>query len=243
MVEIRSPKRDLHVAIFGRDPGVRLSVEAIVRADDDLAWADSLDSVEATIGLCESDRVDVLLIDSDSDPDWKLCLMLTRLFPRLTVIGLLGAGSRSPVSSSWALLHGARGIVGLDAETDQLCLAIKGAVRSGHYVDPGLETSSAPATQPGPWPGKPLSAREYEVLLLIADGRTAEQIGRRLGIAADTVRTHVCRTLRKLEARDRAHAVALAYQRCLLPRGPFPPTRATVATRGAGRVHELGRPS
>jgi DNA-binding NarL/FixJ family response regulator len=219
--------RVLRVAVFGRLPALRRSVEAIVRADDELVWVDAVCSVDSVITLCESARMDVLLIDSDSDPDWKLCLMLTRLFPRLTVVGLLGDADRSPVASSWALLHGAKGIVGVDAETERLGMAIRGAVRRGHHVDSGLAVRAAAAPQKTELRGKPLSAREYDVLLLIADGRTAEQIGHRLGIAADTVRTHVCHILRKLNARDRAHAVAISFQRSLLPgRLPAPATGA-----------------
>ena len=206
----------MRVAVFARLPSLRRSVEAIVRADHALAWVGSVCSVDSAVKLCEAAQLDVLLIDSGSDPEWKLCLMLTRLFSSLTVVGLLGDADRSPVASSWALLHGAKGIVGIDAETERLGVAIRGAVNRGHHVDSGLVVATSPAPL-GSERGKPLSAREYEVLLLIAEGRTAEQIGHRLGIAADTVRTHICHILRKLNARDRAHAVAVSFQRSLLP--------------------------
>jgi DNA-binding CsgD family transcriptional regulator len=45
---------------------------------------------------------------------------------------------------------------------------------------------------------------------------TAEKIGQRLSISAGTVRTHIYRLLRKLNARDRAHAVALSFRMSLL---------------------------
>jgi DNA-binding NarL/FixJ family response regulator len=207
----------LRVAVFSRLQSLRHGIEAIVRTDNGLAWVAGVCNVDSAVKLCESARLDVLLIESDSDPEWKLCLMLTRLFPSLTVVGLLGDAARSPVASSWALLHGAKGIVGIDAETERLGMAIRGAVSRGHHVDSGLKVPTTPAPRQAELRGKPLSAREYEVLLLIAEGRTAEQIGHRLGIAADTVRTHVCHILRKLNARDRAHAVALSFQRSLLP--------------------------
>jgi DNA-binding NarL/FixJ family response regulator len=207
----------LRVAFFSRLPSLRGSVEAIVRADHELVWVGAVFSVDSTVQLCEAANVDVLLIDSDSDPEWKLCLMLTRLFPKLTVVGLMGDDARGPVALSWAILHGAKGIVGIDAETERLGMAIRGAISRGHHVDSGLAVSSPAAPQRSALQGKPLSAREYEVLLLIAEGRTAEQIGHRLSISADTVRTHVCHILRKLNARDRAHAVALSFQMALLP--------------------------
>jgi DNA-binding NarL/FixJ family response regulator len=235
-------RRVLRVAVFSRTPALCRSVEAIIRADDELAWVDAVCSVDSAVKLCESARADVLLIDSDGDPDWKLCLMLTRLFPRLTVVGLLGDADRSPVASSWALLHGAKGIVGVDAETERLGVAIRGAVHRGHHVDSGLAVSTPPAGHKADVRDKPLTAREYEVLLLVADGRTAEQIGHRLGIAADTVRTHVCHILRKLNARDRAHAVAVAFRRSLLP-GRLPsPTDSTGDFSATKAINELDRP-
>jgi DNA-binding NarL/FixJ family response regulator len=209
--------RLLRIAVFSRLQSLRRGIEAIVRTDNGLAWVAGVCNVDSAVKLCESERLDVLLIESDSDPEWKLCLMLTRLFPSLTVVGLLGDAARSPVASSWALLHGAKGVVGIDAETERLGMAIRGAVGEGHHVDSGLAVPTTPAPRQGELRGKPLSAREYDVLLLIAEGRTAEQIGHRLGISADTVRTHVCHILRKLNARDRAHAVALSFQLSLLP--------------------------
>ncbi len=56
-----------------------------------------------------------------------------------------------------------------------------------------------------------LSPREREVLALIARGYTTGEIARSLWISEDTVRTHVKRVLGRLEARTRAHAVAIAF--------------------------------
>jgi DNA-binding CsgD family transcriptional regulator len=57
-----------------------------------------------------------------------------------------------------------------------------------------------------------LTARELDVLELVAEGYSTAEIARALWITEDTVRTHVKRTLARLEARTRAHAVAIAYR-------------------------------
>jgi DNA-binding CsgD family transcriptional regulator len=57
---------------------------------------------------------------------------------------------------------------------------------------------------------KSLTARQREVLLLVAAGCTGEQIGRRLGVRSTTVTRHLTGVYRYLGAQDRAHAVALA---------------------------------
>lgn len=57
-----------------------------------------------------------------------------------------------------------------------------------------------------------LSLRELEVLELIAEGYSSGDIARALWISEETVRTHVRRILRRLGARTRAHAVAIAFR-------------------------------
>jgi DNA-binding CsgD family transcriptional regulator len=61
-----------------------------------------------------------------------------------------------------------------------------------------------------------ITARERDVLELVAGGYSTPEIARALWITEDTVRTHVKRILVRLEARTRAHAVAIAYREGLI---------------------------
>ncbi|ADD40676.1 transcriptional regulator, LuxR family [Stackebrandtia nassauensis DSM 44728] len=61
-----------------------------------------------------------------------------------------------------------------------------------------------------------LSEREHQVLLGIAGGKSNAEIGRELYVTEDTIKTHARRAYRKLGARDRAHAVALAFRQNIL---------------------------
>lgn len=61
-----------------------------------------------------------------------------------------------------------------------------------------------------------LTAREREVLLLIAGGNSNGTIAKQMQLSADAVRTHLSRLFRKLGVHDRAHAVAVGYQLGLL---------------------------
>ncbi|MFF3389859.1 response regulator [Streptomyces sp. NPDC002669] len=61
-----------------------------------------------------------------------------------------------------------------------------------------------------------LTTREREVVALVAQGMSNEEITRELVISPATTKTHVSRALAKLDARDRAHLVALAYQNGLI---------------------------
>ena len=76
------------------------------------------------------------------------------------------------------------------------------------------EASGAPPAASAPPPcGSPLSAREQEVLGLLAMGASGAEIAERLFISPATVRTHIGNAMEKLGARTRAHAIALALQR------------------------------
>ncbi len=68
------------------------------------------------------------------------------------------------------------------------------------------------------WPSgaEHISARELEVLQLIANGRGNRQIAHELFLSEETIKTHVQRVLRKLQAESRAHAVAIALRNRLI---------------------------
>lgn len=61
-----------------------------------------------------------------------------------------------------------------------------------------------------------LSPRQFEVLTFIADGVPSVEIGERLGLSYNSIRTHRMKVLRKLGVNDQAHAVAVAYRRGIL---------------------------
>lgn len=62
-----------------------------------------------------------------------------------------------------------------------------------------------------------LTDREMEVLAFTADGLTQQEIGRRMFVSVDTVKTHRAKLFRKLDARNAPHAVSRGYQTGLLP--------------------------
>jgi DNA-binding NarL/FixJ family response regulator len=125
-----------------------------------------------------------------------------------------------------ALAAGASGFLLKSLPPEELVAAVRVAARGDALVDPSVTrrlvarftASIAPASAPaeipaGPAPGLDrLTARENEVLLLIAAGYSNTEIGARLYIGDETVKTHVSRILAKLGLRDRVHAVVYAYR-------------------------------
>jgi DNA-binding NarL/FixJ family response regulator len=106
---------------------------------------------------------------------------------------------------------GAHALILKDAPLGDLVHALD-AIRAGRrYVDPALARVALGATS------KPsLTPREAEVLGHVADGLSHDEIGRQLSISPETVRTHVRKACKRLNARTRTHAVATALRQGLL---------------------------
>jgi DNA-binding NarL/FixJ family response regulator len=113
-----------------------------------------------------------------------------------------------------ALDAGARGLVLKESPLPDLIRAVETVLNGGTYVDPVLAGSFARGHRESELPE--LTRRERDVLRLLADGLSNEEIGRRLFLAPETVRTHVRKAMRKLDANTRTQAVAEALRRSLI---------------------------
>jgi DNA-binding NarL/FixJ family response regulator len=132
-----------------------------------------------------------------------------------------------------ALRAGASGFLGKDVDADTLLTAIR-TVASGDALLSPLATRALisrflAAPEPGAHLAPPeslaaLTAREREVMALAAEGHSNAEIADRLVVSPLTVRTHVHRAMTKVNARDRAQLVVIAYQSGLVQPTP-PPSR------------------
>jgi len=126
--------------------------------------------------------------------------------PRARVIMLSSFGG--PENVFRAFQAGARAYFLKDVKGRDLVDAIR-AVHAGQRPLPPEIASCLAERLPSP----ELSARETEILRLIANGQTNKQIATRLGISEGTVRVHASNVFAKLGCSDRAQAVAVAFQR------------------------------
>jgi DNA-binding NarL/FixJ family response regulator len=118
-----------------------------------------------------------------------------------------------------ALRHGASGFLLKDTGPAELLRAIRSVVDGGTLMSPSVTgtlvrefVATAPRT-PRPHPAlHSLTEREREVVVLVADGLSNDEIAARLVISPATARTHVSRAMVKLGARDRAQLVVFAYR-------------------------------
>ena len=116
-----------------------------------------------------------------------------------------------------ALRAGASGFVLKDDPPEQLLAAIRTVAAGDALLSPAVTTKVIRQFTRVPRPSPPkefeeLSARELDVLRLIARGLSNAEIGKELYISETTVKTHVTHILQKLNLRDRVQAVVLAHQ-------------------------------
>jgi len=106
---------------------------------------------------------------------------------------------------------GARGYALKAGSIEELRSAVARVAAGGTYVDPRLDRVLLSERATSRLPN--LSPREREIMHLMAEGGTAQDVAARVGVSVETVRTHVRNVIRKLQARNRVHAIAIALQR------------------------------
>ncbi|WP_329532031.1 response regulator transcription factor [Streptomyces sp. NBC_01450] len=124
-----------------------------------------------------------------------------------------------------ALRAGARGYLTKDAGGDEIVRAVESVLSGDAGLSPSvqrrlLERLSEPAAAPEPdalvEPPDGLTTRETEVLLLIAEGLTNQEIARKLHVSTATVKTHINNLFAKTGLKDRAQAVRYAFGKGLV---------------------------
>ena len=117
-----------------------------------------------------------------------------------------------------AVSEGAAGYLPKSATREAVCDAVVAVARGQSVLDPDLQTGLLDQVRArGVDDARPvLTAREHEVLSLMAAGMSAPEIGEHLFIAASTVKTHMAHLYEKLGVSDRAACVAEAMRRGLL---------------------------
>jgi two-component system response regulator DesR len=132
-----------------------------------------------------------------------------RTAPGTAVLLYTGYGDRALLTE--ALDAGVGGFVLKEAPLDDLLQAVRRVAAGKSYVDPVLAASAI-----GPSTAPQLTPRERDVLRLLADGLSNDEIGKQLFIAAETVRGYIRKAMEKLGADTRTEAVALALRQRLI---------------------------
>lgn len=160
--------------------------------------------------LTETGAFDVAVVEldpgerSDSDPGGASRIRaLRKAMPGTGIVAHARRAERHAVAEAFEA--GASAYVAKTSPPEALEQAIEAAVDSHRYVDPATNGSRSPLTR-----------RQRQVVQLLANGVSTDGAGHRLGVTAETVRAHAKAMIRRLEARDRAHAVAIALRSGLI---------------------------
>ena len=153
-------------------------------------------------------EADVLLLDL-SMPGISGIDLITRLRTHFTELPILVLSMRNePQVARQALKAGASGYLTKDNEPEMLVVAIRKTVAGGRFIDPLLaEQLVFDSEQSGIAPHEQLSAREMQILSLLARGRSVNEIAAELMISNKTVSTHKAHLMQKMNFMNNAELV------------------------------------
>jgi DNA-binding NarL/FixJ family response regulator len=196
--------------IVDEHPVVRAGIRAVLQS----AWGEpevvDAPTVEDASAVLDGSPPDVVIVDP-----WRAGVELQEMVDRLAeqldapiVIFTSDGGARL---LSEALKAGVKGYVRKDSPSDDRIRAVEAARAGEFYVDPGLSSTIVLDEA-----DRTLSARQREILQMLADGMQTDAVAEKLGLSTETVRTHTKRILAKLEASTRTQAVAIGIRHGLI---------------------------
>jgi DNA-binding NarL/FixJ family response regulator len=217
----------IRVVIADDQAMVRAGFALILNTEPDIEVVGEANDGEHAVAVAEDLQPDVVLMDVQ--------------MPKLDGIGATGridqdggAGSRVLILTTFerddyvfeALRAGASGFLLKDSPRHDLIAAVRAAAAGDALLAPSVTrrlievfARRPPETSPSPSRLASLTARERDVLLLLARGRSNAEIAAGLFVSEATVKTHVGNLLAKLGLRDRVQAVILAYETGLVVPG------------------------
>jgi DNA-binding NarL/FixJ family response regulator len=193
---------------------LRKGVAALLESEDDIRVIGQAASGPETLALVERRRPDVLIVDlrMPGMDGVEICRRVKEMDVGTTVVVYSAFDELEALDR--ALEAGAHGYVLKSAPPRELIRAVHMVCEGRRYIDPALAGNLIDHREATP--ASTLSAREAEVLQLLSDGLTTDAVGKELFLSPTTVRSYAENAMRKLEARNRVHAVAQALRMGLL---------------------------
>lgn len=219
------PERPTRVLIVEDHEAIARGLELLLRREA-IEIAGSARSLADATRLLERRVADVIVLDILLVGEDGLELVAPAKERGIKV--LLYTGSTDPATIAAARAAGADGVAAKTGTPAEFIEAVRAVARGEPFVDPHLPQ---PAARERPAAGS-LTAREREIVALLSQGLTGEEIATRLFLSPATVRTHVRNAMNRTGARTRAHLVTFA--------GQLPVGRGDARDRPSG--HRSGRP-
>lgn len=175
-------------------------------------YGDRVQVIDLDIAEPEPGRIDLLLRDAPDEEHTAEAVKLARSWDAKLVVF---SWSQHPARVAWALTHGAAGYILKSLPAQEILSGLE-LVHAGSLVRPpppaGQESTSGVRTPR-------LTRRETEVVLLIASGRSNEQIASLLFLSINSIKSHIRSAYRKMGVTRRSQAVTWAFVHGMVPEG------------------------
>lgn len=195
---------------------VRSGLAAFLRAYDDLQLIGEARNGQEAVSLCKRETPDVILMDlmmPEMDGIAATRAILAA-HPQVKVIAMTSFEQEELVQG--VLAAGAISYLLKNVTADELAKAIRDAASGRSTLAPEAARVLVQATRPTEQPWGDLTEREREVLNLVVQGRSNQQIAEAMVISIATVKAHVSSILSKLGVSSRAEAIAYAIKHKLV---------------------------
>ncbi len=214
------------VAIVDDQALIRAGLHALVDSEDDMRVVGEAATGEDAVALVRAERPDVVLMDvrmPGRDGLWATRAIVADPDLASTRIVVVTTFELDELVGD-AIVAGASGYVVKDADPVDLLRAVCVAAAGDALLSPSVTRRLLERVADGIRPVDDaaltgLTEREREVLALVGEGLSNEEIARRLVLSPLTTKTHVSRMMGKLGARDRVRLVVLAYESGLVRPG------------------------
>lgn len=204
-------KQNIHVMVVEDHILIRMGLRTLSEIEPDIKIVAQVEDGESAIEAFRKHRPDVVVVDLrlPGMDGVQTIEALRKEFGRVSVLIL--SSYKTDADITRAIQAEASGYLLKDMPLPRLVEAIR-AVHAGQQYFPAEIASRLPEQLRQ----SKLTARELDVLQMIADGRSNKEIGDALGIVEGTVKVHVTNLLTKLHAADRTQAVTIGLKRGLL---------------------------
>ncbi len=212
----------IRVLIVSPRSGARRALEHVVGQDPGLLLVAASDSLESLGNEIGEGRPDVIVLGPGPEPQLPLPVLLEQRANRDSTPVVVLLDHLDGEAGARALRAGARAVLPRHPSPEEIGAAVRAAAAGLASLPAALATAvlddkAGDGTRASADNGdRALTPREREILTLLGEGLVNKEIGVRLGISEHTVKTHLAAIYEKLEASNRAEAVATGLRRGLV---------------------------
>jgi two-component system, NarL family, invasion response regulator UvrY len=208
----------MRILIVDDHPVVRRGLKQMLADEYQTLTVGEAQNAQEAFRLIGAQSWDIVVLDI-SMPDksgLEVLKELKQLRPKLPVLILTSYPEEQYAIR--ILKAGAQGYMTKESAPEHLIAAIRKVTRGGRYISPGLAEMLAItlSDENGKLPHENLSDREYQVLCMMASGKTVGQIGEELALSVKTISTYRARILEKMQLKTSAELIHYAIRNNLV---------------------------